>query len=412
VGKSKGRKTPSQAKPRGFTPGDQFAHSRALRQRARMALASLKPAQMPLLLDALDEMSTPILEYLEPYGLVVPDLGRFRATRTVGPALEKWCKILGVSPETLLVNRERYFGFGSDASNGEVDEPTMVALYCAHRCTSGATADRHAYYASEEMTALILAGSETAAGVSVTVADLPSPTGVAYLAHTDGGLVLMWQVLDDDLLSVQLIPAFGVQEFITHDGTRREGWGYRFINHMYLPIPTAEAELSPPESDAPPCLHSLGGFTPGLPDDAPRDVRGIYHGWTTGQILEVFISFTHMLRQGSRMVETSTISAPRSAVVGRRRGPSEVTYLTYRPRTSARAADGQAPTRNYSHRWTVRGHWKQHWYSSEKRHHPIWISTYIAGPEGAPIKSKDKVTVLQGPSTPPAPPVDPPADRG
>lgn len=359
-----------------------------------MALSDLKPSQMPLLLDALDAAATPVLAHLEPYGLVVGDLDTFRRSRTLGPHLAKWCQMTGMSPEALLVHRSDYFGFAptADPSLGLIEERTMVAMYVAHRCTSGATSDRHAYYATEEMTALILAGSETSAEVSVTVDDLPSPSGVAYLARDKAPLVLMWQVLYGSLLSVQLVPARGAQEFIGHDGTRSEGWGYRFINHMYLPIPTAEAELSLPNSDDPPCLHEIGGFTPGMPDDVPRDEREIYIGWSSAEILEVLISFTHMLRQGSSLVETSQIAPRSSSARGRQ---ATVTYLTHRARPSRPRGDDQEPTRVYSSRWVVRGHWRRQWYPSENRHRPIWISTYIAGPEGAPILTRDKVTIVR-----------------
>lgn len=159
--------------------------------------------------------------------------------------------------------------------------------------------DRHAYFASEEMTALILAGSEGSAEVGVTIADLPSPSGVAYLTQSEGDLVLLWNTVDD-LLSVQLVPTTGAQDFIVNQGEIREGWGYRFGDYKYLPIPTAEAELSSPESDSPPSLQNIGGYTPGMPDDAPDWSRkGIYQGWGSEQILAVFLSFTHMLRQGA-----------------------------------------------------------------------------------------------------------------
>ena len=370
--------------------GDQFRKGLPIRRRAITALSDLRPVQMPLLLDALDHAATPLQAHLEPYGRVVPDLEEFRRSRAVGPTLARWTQLHGVSPEALIVNRERYFCFGShETTPGAVAEKMMLAMFVAHRCTSGATLDRHAYYASEELTALILAGSETSAEVSVTPADLPSPTGVAYLARPDGALILLWQVLDD-LLSVQLVPATGVKSFIANDGALKTGWGYRFINHCYLPMPTAEALLSPLESDTPPILRSLGGFTPGMPADAPRDERGIYQGWSTARILEVFISFTHMCRQDSTVRE---ILDNGSTTRGARRRKGTVTQLSYRP-TSSRRAPSEQTTRTYSARWVVRGHWRRHWYPSEERHHPIWIATHIAGPAGAPIKPSDKVTVL------------------
>lgn len=398
VGKSKKRKPSLQSQRRVPAPGDQFLEQLAVRGRARMALAAgLKPAQMPLLMDALDAASAPVRDHLEPYARVVEDLKESRASRRVGPALRTFTEHLGVSAEALLVNREAHLAMGKpDPGLGIVEEQFMTAMYCAYRCTSGSTADRHAYFASEEMTALTLAGSQTSADVSVTVADLPSPAGVAYLdrGSEEEGLVLMWHLVDDDVLNVQLAPVSGVEEFLENDGTRREGWGYRFINHRYLPIPLAEAVLSAPETDEPPVLHSIGGFAPANPD-VPKEKWTLYQNWTREQILQVFISFTHMIRQ-KKVVEATPVQVPASAssrAGGRRVAPS-VTYLTYIQSPSSSAPGAAQSTRNYSHRWTVRGHWKRHWYPSEQRHHPIWISTYIAGPEGAPIKTSDKVTLL------------------
>jgi hypothetical protein len=396
MGKAKNRKKTKEDYTRPFVTGEHFRHGLPIRRRAQAAVADLKPVQMPLLLDALDEAATPVLEHLEPFAWVVPDLDKFRASRTIGTTLAWWSSFHGQSAESLLVNKTHYFCFGPERSAiGAMEERMVLGMYCAYRCTSGATVDRHAYYASEEMTALILAGSETSAEVSVTPADLPSPSGVAYLARPEGGLVLLWQVLYDTLLSVQLVSAAGVAEFLGDEGELRAGLAYRYLNHVYLPLPTAEAELSPPESDAPPSLHVIGGFTPaGMDSDVPEEALTIYRGWTSAEILEVFVSFTHMLRQKTTQVESTTVSAAKSATTRRRKKRSEITYLSYRPRSSVPTTDGGTPTRTYSHRWTVRGHWKRQWYPSEQRHHPIWISTYIAGPEGAPIKTSDKVTLL------------------
>ncbi|MCQ4118352.1 hypothetical protein [Rhodococcus tibetensis] len=316
-----------------FVTGEHFRHGLPIRRQAQKALADLKPAQMPLLLDALDETATPVFEYLEPFAWVVPEFEEFRASRTIGPTLAWWCKFHGQSAESLLVNTERYFCFGPEGSAiGAIEEHSVFGMYSAYRCTSEATADRHAYYASEEMTALIRAGSKTSAEVSVTPDDLPSPSGVAYLARPEGGLVLLWNILYDTRLSVQLVSAAGVEEFLGDEGELRPGAAYRYINHVYLPIPTAEAELSPPESDTPPSLHLIDGLTPaGMDSDVRQEALTSYRGWTSAEILGVFVSFTHMLRQKTTQTESTTVSAAKSATTRRRKKPSQITYMSYRP---------------------------------------------------------------------------------
>lgn len=47
--------------------------------------------------------------------------------------------------------------------------------------------------------------------------------------------------------------------------------------------------------------------------------------------------------------------------------------------------------REWSHRWVVRGHWRQQWYPSEGVHRLIWIEPFIKGPEHRPLIVKDRV---------------------
>jgi len=43
----------------------------------------------------------------------------------------------------------------------------------------------------------------------------------------------------------------------------------------------------------------------------------------------------------------------------------------------------------WSHRWIVKGHWKQHWYPKEKVHRPIYIMDHIKGPDDKPLRIAD-----------------------
>lgn len=61
-----------------------------------------------------------------------------------------------------------------------------------------------------------------------------------------------------------------------------------------------------------------------------------------------------------------------------------------------------ADSREWRHRWVVRGHWRNHWYPSLKDHRPVWISPYLKGPADAPLLGGEKVTVVNAP--PPEPP--------
>lgn len=48
----------------------------------------------------------------------------------------------------------------------------------------------------------------------------------------------------------------------------------------------------------------------------------------------------------------------------------------------------------YSHRFPVKGHWRNQWYPSEDRHKPIWIAPFIKGPDDAPLIIKDTINVV------------------
>jgi hypothetical protein len=57
--------------------------------------------------------------------------------------------------------------------------------------------------------------------------------------------------------------------------------------------------------------------------------------------------------------------------------------VTHRPED---AADGTGV--EYTHRWWVKGHWRNQWYPTENRHKPLWIHPHIKGPDGLPIAAK------------------------
>lgn len=57
-------------------------------------------------------------------------------------------------------------------------------------------------------------------------------------------------------------------------------------------------------------------------------------------------------------------------------------------RSDSEPGDGNV---EWSHRWLVRGHWRNQWYPSLQTHKPRWIAEYVKGPEGAPLVVHDKI---------------------
>jgi hypothetical protein len=104
---------------------------------------------------------------------------------------------------------------------------------------------------------------------------------------------------------------------------------------------------------------------------------------------DMFRALCYLLRQ--RVAEESTVMPDRAA---RRRyaregkEPPPVRVISIRGASAHGGGDG---SREYVHRWVVRGHWRRQWYRSIQAHRPIWITPYVKGPEDAPLLGGEKV---------------------
>jgi hypothetical protein len=69
------------------------------------------------------------------------------------------------------------------------------------------------------------------------------------------------------------------------------------------------------------------------------------------------------------------------------RHDESVRVLTLRPidRQNGGSSDSDA-TRQYHHRWLVRGHIRNQWFPSRQQHELVWIDPHQKGPEYAPFK--------------------------
>jgi hypothetical protein len=244
---------------------------------------------------------------------------------------------------------------------------------------------RHAYYATEELTALILAGSARGVeALALSVADLPSPQGFAYLHRPNNkGLLLWWTMAQDDIVVTSLITAQKMIDWLQSEPIAPE----------YQWLPYASAALTPPGSDTSPNGLRVNNPFQNLRHDSEDEFDR-----ADGQLaLPVLFSFAHMLRQDvTDQVAEETEPAPVTDKRGRRRYRRDrITYLSARRGgASPGASDPNRHAREYSVRWVVRGHWRRQWYPSQNRHIPIWITDYIAGPDDAPLVHRDKVTMV------------------
>lgn len=85
-------------------------------------------------------------------------------------------------------------------------------------------------------------------------------------------------------------------------------------------------------------------------------------------------------RQARRAYERMGNPVPAVRVV-RLRHPKQA------PREDVETGTG----REYRNRWVVRGHWRNQWYPSRQDHRPVYVPSYVKGPEGAPLLTTDRV---------------------
>lgn len=100
--------------------------------------------------------------------------------------------------------------------------------------------------------------------------------------------------------------------------------------------------------------------------------------------------------------ETRTLpaqTAERRTTAGREPRPTQMVTLIdiNRPPASTRGGrQDNSSEPSHDHRWWVRGHWRSQPYgpkNSQRR--PQWIDPHIKGPDGTPLKTRDKVHVLR-----------------
>jgi hypothetical protein len=364
-----------QAAPHTLTAAD---IDLGLLKRAVASLPILTPGRLPVMMDALQAaFQAQCASYSDSIKAAMR-LGEARGLKPHWPPLSE----LPETPTPILERSGPMATMSPAHLQNHIDLCNLQ--YRAAEIGLLSLVDRHAYYATEEMAALISAGAAHGVeNLALTVADLPSTNGIAYLHRPGGaGMFLWWSVVSGDRVAATLT---SVAQFKKWFGFEEE------IDVVTYPL-----------------LFSFADLTPVGTDDAPRgaQMHNPYSGTLNGDedpfiqeatinALPMLFSFVHMLRQ--EMTQEAVEQAPPSPVTdrkGRRKFRTDrVTYLSVRRgRTTSTSAGGTG--REYSVRWVVRGHWRRQWYPSQNRHIPIWIMDYIAGPEDAPLVVHDKVTVV------------------
>jgi len=99
-------------------------------------------------------------------------------------------------------------------------------------------------------------------------------------------------------------------------------------------------------------------------------------------------------------IRTESVDRPlRRQAEKRKMKQSEVSVIALRKRKQ-QVAEGESQI-EWSHRWMVRGHWRQQWVGprngtpEERYQTPIWIHPFLKGPEDAPLLVRDHVYSLE-----------------
>lgn len=111
---------------------------------------------------------------------------------------------------------------------------------------------------------------------------------------------------------------------------------------------------------------------------------------STGNVWEAVQAIWRLMRQLVRVEHTPPRAVRRRA---EKAGASKVGRITVvQLRREKREPDeGHVPSpAHYSHRFAVRGHWRNQWYPSIQAHRQKWIAPYIKGGEDKPLVLKGR----------------------
>lgn len=259
------------------------------------------------------------------------------------------------------------------------------------------------YWISPNMTALTLAAAPGMPPFRPTAADLPAPYGLVYFAapfaDADETPLVDAAMFDDGSIRTFKPGRFSVCAATwgpwDYQGMwARGGTWFTFYTLRQDDLPGLPLRLDNE------CVVAAGHDEPGedpLLDEATRQ--------------DGTAAWMHLVLTAFRLMATSRTASSTPQTPGRafrrraaRAGvdrpgePVQLVDITTRPRT-ARAVDGQ-DGRAYRVRWIVSGHWRNQYYPTRDAHRPRWIEPYVKGPEGAPLRTNERVTLWREPTEP------------
>jgi len=244
--------------------------------------------------------------------------------------------------------------------------------------------------------------------------DLPSRWGFALFAEPiaardpqhDPGLQQMLSETQIDAYGLDKIPvsvvgvSWGPLASQFRDGrTPAGGVWISFYAQSRIPLAEADpAHLRLAQTFLPPLIVENEAVVPWLPPGADEAryllPRCTETGTTWGWAALLFAAFR--LAGQANLTQDVVRPAPRAEHRRTQRAglpdrPVHTVRLRHTERGSGQAG---ASTREYVHRWVVRGHWRQQpWGPGRAYRRPTWINPHPKGPAGAPLIGGERVNV-------------------
>lgn len=237
------------------------------------------------------------------------------------------------------------------------------------------------YYVTEQMTDLAVVASRSLPEFTLAPEDLPSSHGLVVFAKE-------FALPDED----QQVPVVGAAWGPWHGAPSH--WVHGGVWVDFYTSPDHPAYDRQGVVDLPHLLNDNCGqipFSRGEPIERPDfSDRGsaLAVGW-----MDMLRTTWLLMGQTIATVQDECldrVSLRRLNRLERHESSPRVRVVDLRRKTHS-GEPGTEASREYYHRWIVRGHWRNQWYAKVGDNRPIWIAPHIKGPEGAPLLGGEKV---------------------
>lgn len=104
------------------------------------------------------------------------------------------------------------------------------------------------------------------------------------------------------------------------------------------------------------------------------------------QQVQTFFRLTQQTITTSQQIKLQRATRRRA----QRAGEPEKTVTVIRLRRAKHPTDHEGEPVEWSHRWVVRGHWRNQWFPSTKTHRQIFIHDHIKGPDDKPLRITER----------------------